>query len=237
MFPISGDFLWLWKRAKESENNLLNCSRNSDEGSTSDFYGVSICACDPSTSAQGYRAAKSKRTAKSCVCVCKDVTDWLHKSERRNLWPSNQITAINQSPFLSAYQTAHLLSSVTLHHTHSSDAYCKIIHVLSVWLPQRAKKKESLALSDRFYCGSEQEESFFFLLFSASPIFKVLSRTTNKTLQGNKKSLASNAFSGKEQNEVRDVQFIRCHFNPLGKKSISSLFISQDTKNSNPLLL
>lgn len=165
MFPISGDFLWLWKRAKESENNLLNCSRNSDEGSTSDFYGVSICACDPSTSAQGYRAAKSKRTAKSCVCVCKDVTDWLHKSERRNLWPSNQITAINQSPFLSAYQTAHLLSSVTLHHTHSSDAYCKIIHVLSVWLPQRAKKKESLALSDRFYCGSEQEESFFFLLF------------------------------------------------------------------------
>lgn len=77
----------------------------------------------------------------------------------------------------------------------------------------------------------------FSSFFSASPTFKVLSRTTNETLQGNKKSVASNAFSGKEQNEVRDVQFIRCHFNPLGKKSISSLFISQDTKNSNPLLL
>lgn len=90
-----------------------------------------------------------------------------------NQIPSNQITAINQSPFLSAYQTAHLLSSVTLHHTHSSDAYCRIIHVLSVWLPQRAEKKESLALSDRFYCGNERRSlSFFFFLLVHLPLLR-----------------------------------------------------------------
>lgn len=168
--------MWLWKRAKESENNLLNYSRNGDEGSTLDFYGVNICACDPSTSAQGYRAVKSKRTAKSCVCVCKDVTDWLHKSERRNLWPQPDTLKPNHShksksiPF--CLSNGSLTSSVTLHHTHSSDAYCRIIHVLSVWLPQRAEKKESLALSDRFYCNERRSLSFFFFLLVHLPLLR-----------------------------------------------------------------
>lgn len=192
MFPISGDFLWLWKRAKESENNLLNNSRNSDEGSTLDFCGVSICACDPSTSAQGYRAAKSKRTAKSCVCVCKDVTDWLHKSERRNLWPQPDTLKPNHShksksiPFCLSNGSLTFLSHATPYV--SSDAYCRIIHVVSVWLPQRAKKKESLALSDRFYCGNERRSlSFFFFFLVHLPLLRCCLTQQTKLCKETKK--------------------------------------------------
>lgn len=120
---------------------------------------------------QGYREVKSSRTAKPCLYVCKDVPDWLHKSERGNLWPQqdtvpHQITAINHTPLcLSNSWLSHSFPTVFICYNINNKCIQQMLIVkLSLYLLSvyHEGNRELLALSDIFYC-SNQDFSFLFV--------------------------------------------------------------------------
>lgn len=121
------------------------------------------CACDLFSSVQGYWAAKSRGTAKSCVYICKDVPVWLHKSERIHLWPQPDPVPPNHSHKLQSIPLCLSTSSLPLglicfNSITNTFSRSTVRLSLYAWCQTAMKEKPNRWLCEiYFYCSNQQE--------------------------------------------------------------------------------